>query len=396
MARLGSSRASPQQMLSSSSTINTWLIGWFSTRRNQTARASRSATFGGRVDRSRCSAAGRAGRRRSVASGKRTVKQVPPLSLNSQAAAVGLGNLPGDGQPQADPLGLAGAERLEQPVGDVGGRARARCRGWPRSPRRPTMRETMRTCPPGGTASTALSTRFNSRWRSCSSSADRRDRGVGGIDSQLDPAMPAGRPDQLHQLVDQRRQVAVGAAGGLGPAGGEKSLQVLFGQRQLPQGDGQTFLIDVAAMPLMKLHGDPRPGDVVAQMMGQSAAQLTEQRQAFRTFDHPLHFVELAGQGIYRSGQIAQLVVVAAAAEAARNRRGRCGPPAGAARRSAGSSDRRSLRPTAPPAPAPTRRRAAADRPPASGRRANSARDTAGAAPLRPAEPSCGASASAA
>jgi hypothetical protein len=39
---------------------------------------------------------------------------------------VGLGRVPGDGQPEADPLRFAGDEWLEQAGGDVGGRT------WPR------------------------------------------------------------------------------------------------------------------------------------------------------------------------------------------------------------------------------------------------------------------------
>ena len=117
----------------------------------------------------------------------------------------------------------------------------------------------MRTWPPGPAASTALSTRFNSSCRNCSSSADKRACQSAG-QSTRSSTLRCGRPaNQLHQLVDERPQIAIGAAGGLRAAGGQKTLQMFFGQRQLPQGDGQTFLVDVAAMPLMQLHGDPAP-----------------------------------------------------------------------------------------------------------------------------------------
>ena len=141
------------------------------------------------------------------------------------------------------------------------------------------------------------------------------------VDEQIDLAMPTGRTDQLHQLVDQRGQIAIGAARGLRPAGSQKTPQVLFGQSQLAQGHGQAFAIDLPAMPLMQLHGNPRSGDMIAQMMGQSTAQLTEQRQALRTFDDSLHFVELAGQGVDRARSSRAARRHAAAAAVVRNRR---------------------------------------------------------------------------
>ena len=52
--------------------------------------------------------------------------------------------------------------------------------------------------------------------------------------------------------------------------------------RQLPQRHGQAVLIDLPAMTLMELHGDPRPGHAVAQLMCQPAAELTQQAPAAR------------------------------------------------------------------------------------------------------------------
>ena len=184
----------------------------------------------------------------------------------------------------------------------------------------------------------ALSTRFNSSCRNCSGvGRQARVANPADIRSAGRPCDAAGRRDQLHELVDDRPQVAIGAAGRLRTAGREKALQMFFGQRELPQRDGQAFLVDVATVALVKLHGDPRAGDVVAQVMGQPAAQLTQQRQPFGAFDHALHFVELAGQRIDRADQVAQLVVARRQRQGARNRRGRSARPAGATRRLAGS-----------------------------------------------------------
>ena len=96
-----------------------------------------------------------------------------------------------------------------------------------------------------------------------------------------------------------------------GLAGGQKSLQVRFGQRQLPQRHGQTVVIDLPAMALMKLHGDPCTGHAVAQLMGQAAAELSEQGQPFRAFDCAAQFVQLIAQHIDRADQVADLVVAA-------------------------------------------------------------------------------------
>ena len=55
------------------------------------------------------------------------------------------------------------------------------------------------------------------------------------VDHQLDLAVPRGRRDQLHQLVEHGPQVAIGPTGGLRPPGFEKPLEMLFGQPQLSQ-----------------------------------------------------------------------------------------------------------------------------------------------------------------
>jgi len=77
----------------------------------------------------------------------------------------------------------------------------------------------------------ALSTRFSNRWRQLFFVG--RQAGGGSAASTRSSTRRCGRPDrQLHSSVDERVEVAGGAAGGLGTTGGEKSLQMLFGERQ--------------------------------------------------------------------------------------------------------------------------------------------------------------------
>ena len=184
---------------------------------------------------------------------------------------MGLGNLPGDGQPQPNPLGFAGAERLEQPVGNRRGGARP---GVVDGNGHLGGRDARNDAhlPAGGDRFDGIEHEIQQQMTQLFLVGRQADGIFGGVDLQLDTAMPTGRTDQQCQFVDQRVQVAGGTAGGLGAAGGEKALQVLFGQRELPQRDRQTLLVDMPAMSLMKLHGDARPGDVVAQVMCQAAA----------------------------------------------------------------------------------------------------------------------------
>ena len=59
----------------------------------------------------------------------------------------------------------------------------------------------------------------------------------------------------------------------------------------------------------MELDGDPGTRDVVARIRGPARPPVGPRATAARALDDALHFIELAGQGVDRADQIAELVV---------------------------------------------------------------------------------------
>ena len=71
-------------------------------------------------------------------------------------------------------------------------------------------------------------------------------RRIVGGDGQFHFSVTAGRLDQLHGRADHFLNSAVDAFELLRLSGGEKPLQMLFSQRQLPQRDIEAFVVTLA------------------------------------------------------------------------------------------------------------------------------------------------------
>ncbi len=103
---------------------------------------------------------------------------------------------------------------------------------------------------------------------------------------KLDARVQAGRPDQRANVVDQGRERNALAAGGPGPAQGQKTLHVGLHQAELPQGDLERLVAGRhAAFPLVQLDGHSPAGSGVAKLMGHARPQLPQRPKLLAAAD---------------------------------------------------------------------------------------------------------------
>ena len=124
--------------------------------------------------------------------------------------------------------------------------------------------------------------------------------------------MAALRPEQGHRFRDDLAQAARLAFLPLRPAQVEEALQVRLHQSELPQGHVERLGLALARHFLgVDLQRQPGAGDVVAQLVGQAGADLSEQAQALGLPHGFLKLGKLMGHVVDGTAEVAQLVVAA-------------------------------------------------------------------------------------
>ena len=307
---------------------------------------------------------------RSGASGSVTAKQVPPsveVRLPPWASAIWRATV----SPRPIPSGLPVLNGSNSRSAIVRRAGRARCRRSAQSTSAPRCDSTMRTLPPRASRFDGVEHQVQEQLPQLLLIGRQPDVPSAGVDRAVRPG-DAGRPAPTSctsSSIDPA-EVAVAAAGRLRAAGGQKALADVLRSASVAAARRPGFPGRRRGNGAGELHGDPGAGDVVAQVMARPPLNWPSSVKPFRTFDHALHFVELTGQGVHRTGQVAQLVV------AGRQRKGSKSPWAMRPTCRRSSTIGRLKRPAIANGQqrhqhqAPRRRRPAEDRPPASGRRA--------------------------
>ena len=89
----------------------------------------------------------------------------------------------------------------------------------------------------------------------------------------------------------------------------QESLEVFFDQAQLPQRHVQALLVRRMAMPPVHLHRHQGSGDVVPQMVRESATEGPQNRQSFGPDNGGAQLVELPGQLVHAEGDVTHFVI---------------------------------------------------------------------------------------
>ena len=225
------------------------------------------------------------------------------------------GDLPGEGEPEPDALGLARRERLEQRLGE------------PRWRSRPGVADL------DGDRSTVVD--------GFESHRPAVPRGLNGVQGQIQGGSPEPRfvgrhfegcpiapeverdlrvlargADEEGDVAEEPPEVAHRRRPALDAAEREEPLDLLLGHGELPQCDVQAPVSRRGGEPpRVQLDAHPRPREGIPHLVGEARRELGEESRPLRLLDGPAHVPQLVAHRIDGTGEVRDLVSLATGVE---------------------------------------------------------------------------------